>query len=334
MRPSVQRCRSRLVLLLSGILATGLGPTGCRAPVGADRSSPTLAYRQTHQNAVSQARPSRETMAVLHRFDQVERFAKSPDATLDLIQQKAVASRERGLLFALSELNYLAGERLRHSVKPWETRDARDYYLASAVYAWLFLFGDAADPPPGAFDQRFRTACDFYNYSLGWALTERRGTNAVAVLAGGARRLPAGRLDLELIQADFPGSPADFERFVIADQFLVRGLSVRNRQPGLGAPLVAIAKMDPKIHLSRCIPATALLRVNSGLSELGQGRCRASLELYSGFAATTIRVGDRSVPLETDTTVPLAYGLNQSLLWHLGMMQFLSFEERIPTDVY
>jgi hypothetical protein len=34
--------------------------------------------------------------------------------------------------------------------------------------------------------------------------------------------------------------------FLIAGQFLVRGLSVRNRQPGLGAPLVAVAKIDKK----------------------------------------------------------------------------------------
>jgi pimeloyl-ACP methyl ester carboxylesterase len=38
--------------------------------------------------------------------------------------------------------------------------------------------------------------------------------------------------------------------------------------------------------------------------------------------------------LETDTTISMAYTLNQSFVWRLGMMQFLSSEERIPTDVY
>jgi hypothetical protein len=123
--------------------------TGCVAPIGADRTTPEFVYRQTHDNAVSRTRPSRETQSALHRFDQAERFAKAPDAALQLIHQKAVESGERGLLFALSELNYLAGERLCRSVKPWEARDTRDYYLASAVYAWFFLFGDASEPPPG-----------------------------------------------------------------------------------------------------------------------------------------------------------------------------------------
>ena len=44
-------------------------------------------------------------------------------------------------LFALAELSYVAGDHIRHSIKPWDPRDPRDYYLGSAVYAWLFLFG-------------------------------------------------------------------------------------------------------------------------------------------------------------------------------------------------
>jgi pimeloyl-ACP methyl ester carboxylesterase len=327
---------SRPVTSLAGVLIVvlGLGLTGCTSPVGADKRAPSIVYRQTHENAISQSEPSPDTLSVLHRFDQVEQFAKSPDATLELIHRKALESRDRGLLFALSELNYIEGDRVRRSLKAWETRDARDYYLTSAVYAWFFLFGDAADAPPGPFDQRFGTACDLYSYGLGWALSERNGTNALAVLAGGTRRLPLGQLELEFTHERFPWPLADFQRFVLAQQLLVRGLSVRNSQSGLGAPLVAVAKTDPKIKLSRCIPATAFLRINGSLSDFAQGKCRGALELYSGFDTTTTQVGDRAVPLETDTTVALAYSLNQSLLWRLGMMQFFSSEEQIPTDVY
>ncbi len=324
----------RLIVLPALFLGLSLGFTGCVAPVGADRATPTATYRQTHENAVSRSEPSRETMSVLHRFDQVDRFTKTPDASLELIQQKAAESRERSLLFALSELNYLAGEQVRRSVKPWDPRDARDYYLASAVYAWLFLFGDAAEAPPSAFDQRFRTACDLDNYGLGRALTERRSTNAVAILAGGTRSLPFAKMEVDFSYERFPWPLADIESFLIADQFLVRGLSVRNRQPGLGTPLVGVAKKDARIGLARCVPATVFLRVKGGLPDLAAGRCHGSLELYSAFDTTEVRVSERTVPLETDTTVSLAYALNQSLLWRLGMMQFLSFQERVPTDVY
>jgi pimeloyl-ACP methyl ester carboxylesterase len=314
------------------VLASGLG--GCVTPVGADKASPVRVYDQTHRDALSGSQPSLGTLSVLHRYDQIERFAKTPDAALQLIQQKALESRERGLLFALSELNSLAAERIRRSVKPWEPRDARDYYLASAVYAWFFLFGDATDPLPTGFDPRFRTACDLYNNGLAWALTERRSTNALAVLAGGTRHLPMGQLTVDFERHGFPWSLAEFDYFVVADQFLVRGLSTRNRQSGLGAPLVGVSKADSSTRLARCLPATVLLRVNGGLADLVQGRGRASLELYSAFDTSTVQVGDRSVPLETDTTVSLAYALNQPLLWRLGMLQFLSYKEVVPSDIY
>jgi pimeloyl-ACP methyl ester carboxylesterase len=320
-----------LGLMLAGVCAS---QSGCSAPIGADQTTPSLAYRQIHDNPVSHGQPSRETRSALHRFEQAERFEKFPDDTLKLVQQKAVQTRERGLLFVLSELNYLAAERLRRSVKPWEPRDARDYYLASAVYAWLFLFGDATNPPPGAFDERFRTTCDLYNYALGWALTERRSSNAFAVLSSGPRRLPAGQMEIEFKQPGFPWPLTNFNEWVVADQFVVRGLSVRNRQPGLGATLIATTTPNGLTKLPRAVPATVLLRPEGGLPELAMGRMRASLELYSPFEATEVKVSDRAVPLETDTTVSIAYALNQSLVWKLGMMQFLSSEEIVPTGVY
>jgi pimeloyl-ACP methyl ester carboxylesterase len=310
--------------------------SGCTTPIGAEKTSTALAYRQTHENALSHNGPGVETRAVLSRFDQEKQFAKSPDATLLLLHQKAVESGGRDLLFALSELNYLAAERLRRSVKPWEPRDARDYYLASAVYAWFFLFGDAPAPPPSAFDQRFRTACDLYNFGLGWALTGRRSTNALAFLAGGTRELPVGQIEISFSQSGFPWPLEDFQDFILSDRFVVRGLSVRNRTPGLGTPLVAVSK--PKTNelagLSRTVPATVLLRLSGRLADLAQGQVRGSLELYSTFEPATVAVGDRTVPLESDTTVPLAYSLNQSFVWRIGKQQFLSAEEKVRSDVY
>ncbi len=314
--------------------ALALALVSCTTPVGADKAAASVVYRQTHDNAVSRLEPSRETVAVLRRFNLVQQFARSPQAVVELLHAKAMENSERGLLFALSELNYLAADQVRHSVKPWDTRQARDYFLAAAVYAWLFLFGDEVGDPPGPFDQRFRTACDIYNFSLGSALIENRSTNAVAVLRSGTRRLPVGQLELDFSNQSFPGPLEDYDGFVLAQQYLVRGLSVRNRQPGLGAPLVAVGKPDANSKLARCLPATVLLRLEGKLADLGKGTCRASLELYSTFETTAVRVGDREVPLETDMTVSVAYVLNQSLAWRLGMLQFLSFKEQVASDVY
>jgi pimeloyl-ACP methyl ester carboxylesterase len=311
--------------------------TGCQtapSPIGTDRATTTRVYQQTHNNPVGYGQVSRETREILHRYEQTDDFGKTPDATLEFLRRKVVETRERGLLFALAELNYLEGEQVRQSLKPWESRDARDYYLASAAYAWLFLVGDAAQPLPDAFDLRFRTACEIYNFGLGWALTARRSTNAEAHLVGGVRASPAGEIEVRLDTSRFGQPMESIDRFLVADQFVVRGLSIRNRQSGLGAPLVAMTHPDPANKLARALPATALLRINGGLAALAQGRLAASLELYSPFEASTFQVGASRLPLELDTTVASAYALNQKTAWRMGRMQFLSGVERIPTGIY
>ena len=302
--------------------------------MGADRSSPRAVYQQLSGNVIDGGQPGSDTLAVLHRFDQKEVFKKSPDATLQLLHRKAVESGDRDLLFALSELNFLTGEQLRHSVKPWEPRDARDYYLASAVYAWFFLLSTPTNSLIGAFDSRSRAACDLYNCGLGWALTERRGTNAVAVLGDSTRYLLVGQMEIKFSRPGFPWPLTGFKEFVLSDQFLVRGLSVRNRQSGLGVPLVAVARPTEKIKMSRSTAATVFLRIEGSLADLDRNQCRGSLELYSPFVQDTVPLGRRSLPLETDTTIPIAYNLNQSFVWKLGNLQFLSGEEQIPSDVY
>jgi pimeloyl-ACP methyl ester carboxylesterase len=324
-------CRFKIGSLLLAGLCIVL--SGCVNPIGADKTMPAQAYRQTHDNPVSHGKPSPQTRTVLHRFEQGQEFEKSPDAVLQRMLDKAMETKDRSLLFTLCELNYLAGEQVRHRVKKWDTRDPRDYYLASALYAWLFLFGDARETPVNVFDERLRTACDIYNYGLSWALIERDSTNAVVALRSGVRRLPVGQLDIEFKAVDFPWPISDFDTFVAADHFVVRGLSVRNRQSGLGAPLVAVTKRSKETKMSRGVPATAFLRFNGGLAELARGG-RATLELYSPFNGTSTQVGNRTIPLEFDTTISTAYALNQSFVWKLGMAQFLSGEEQIPSDVY
>ena len=310
-------------------LAAGLALAllaGCASrPIGADQVSPRLAYAQVTADAVSSAKPSAATISLLHRYD-LDRLAAddAPKALLTL-HEKALATGERDLLFALAELSYTAGEQVRRSLKAWEKRDARDFYLGSAVYAYLFLFGEAKGPKPDAFDRRFRTACDLYNYGLGWAVTEeRRATNSVVRLEGGRRRLPVGEIDVRLDSSAFPWPLERFERFLVADHFRVRGLSVRNREAGVGAPLIVLGSTDPNLRLQRATAATVFLRVQGSLAEVAGAKGSAALELYSAFKTNAVRIGEASVPLELDLTTPSAYVLNQSFAWEIGRRQFFA----------
>jgi pimeloyl-ACP methyl ester carboxylesterase len=314
----------RLALAAQALGVVGLLLAGCTAPIGADKVSTRQAYAQVEDNVLRSGKPGADTVALLHRLDLDRLAEREPDEAVRRLHRVAVSSGERDLLFALAEMSHAAAERIRRNVKPWDARDPRDYYLGAAVYAYLFLFGEAKDAPPGAFDRRFRLACDLYNYGLALALAEPRGTNPVVRIEAGRRRLPVGELDLRLGPGDLPEGSDSFERFLMADQFRVRGLSVRNRQSGLGAPLVAVRPFEPALGIRRCSPVTVLLRLEGSLAEVDAGTSGGSLELYSALGEAAVALADRPAPLETDFTTHAAYVMNQSFVWDVGMMQFLS----------
>lgn len=318
-----------LVLLAAVALCSS-----CTAPIGADRVTLRQAYDQLEANALRTGKASASTIAILHRYDLDRLAAERPDEAVRQLHQKAVATGERDLLFALSELSHVAGNHIRRSVKPWDPRDPRDYYLGSAVYAWLFLFGEGQDPSPSPFDRRFRGACDLYNYSLGLALVEGPPTNGIVRLQNSRRSLPVGEIQIELSEGSFATRLEEFEEILLADQFRVRGLSVRNREPGIGTPLICVRPMDPKFGLRQATPATALVRFPLSLAELGEGKRVCALELYHPiFDSKTAVIAGAEVPLEMDVTAFRAYTLTQAHIWSLGKLGFLAPAERIPSQL-
>ena len=124
--------RQRAAFLLWGsTLWAGLGLglavlllAGCTAPIGADRVTTRQAYAQVEANALRTGKPSANTVAILHRYDLDRLAAEQPDEAVRQLHQKALATGERDLLFALSEMSYVAGDHIRRSVKPWDPRDA------------------------------------------------------------------------------------------------------------------------------------------------------------------------------------------------------------------
>jgi pimeloyl-ACP methyl ester carboxylesterase len=325
LNPSRTR-RFGLLWLLQGLSSSFLVLllAGCATPIGADRVTTRQAYAQVEANALRDGKPSAVTAAILHRYDLDRLAARQPDEAVRQLHRKALATGERDLLFALAELSYTAADQIRRSLKPWDLRDAREYYLGSAVYAWLFLFGESKEAPPTFLDPRLRTACEFYNYGLGLALTEKKSTNAVVQLQAGTRRLPVGAIALQLNLTNFPIAQEAVEQFLLTDQFRVHGLSVRNREPGIGAPLLAVRRFDPELGVRRCAPATLVLRLPGSLAAVDAGTNSCPLELYSPFSTAVVTIGRTQVPLETDFTTYMAYVLNQSFVWKLGMRQFLA----------
>src|SRR5688572_23124657 len=181
-------------------------------------------------------------------------------------------------------------ERLRRSVKPGASRGAPDYYLSAAIYAWFYLLGKGVEPQPSAFEWRFRVACDLYNSALGQAFVDGRGTNSAVRPASGVRTPLPGRVEVTFSRPGFKWKLEDIDRFLPSNEFAVRGMAVRDRQSGLGAPLIVVGKTLDVKRNARRFPATLLLRVPGDVSAWSAGSLQASLELYSTFQTNSVDV--------------------------------------------
>ena len=98
---------------------------------------------------------------------------------------------ERDRLFALCELSFAYAE----------ASHDQSYYLASAVYAYAFLFpADSADAP-GPYDPRLRLAVDLYNRGIALGLATKDGKEVD--LSERQLSLPFGSLSLAADPAGF-----------------------------------------------------------------------------------------------------------------------------------
>lgn len=305
---------------------------GCAPHVGVEPAGLRGAYRQINSSALLEAALGYNTKVVLHRYDLLEQAKKDPKATLFALHEKAAGEDDRrDLRFALAELNFLYADILEKSDDPFGKLLAPDYFLTSAIYAYLFLLGDSPEPPPTPYDNRFREACDFYNRALGKGLST--GKNGTVSLKTGVRKLPTGQLSLSVNTDALNWDITEFEKVLCADDYLVRGFTTRNRSSGLGLPLIAVkAKSDAPIG-ARVVPLTAFLRIIGGKDELSMGTARAELELYSTYDDLEVTVNGQPVPLETDTTAPIAFALDNPDVWNLGLLRFFILSDQIEPQM-
>jgi pimeloyl-ACP methyl ester carboxylesterase len=297
--------------LLGLLLALSIS-SGCalidRAAVGVRKVSPDEVDTELNRNALTGPELSASTLETLHYFGLSERFEDEPDETLVELHRAIVADPRRPFLHAMAELCYLRGKQLRD----------RDHFLAAAVYAYFYLLGETELEPANPYDRRFRWACDLYNRGLRAAFLAEKGGEVA--LEGGRRTLPLGTLDVRVDRSFLPLDDPEFH-FLPADDYSVWGLSVRVRDSGLGAPLIARREgqpaNDPMVRFrgpNLSATVTMFLRVEGSLAEMENG-LSGTLELHTAFEPLNLDVGGRSVPLESDLSATLALALNRSKFW-------------------
>ena len=300
---------------------------GCSTPVGVTRLGERSAYAQIARSALISDHYSSFTASVLHRYNLQEAFDKAPLDCIRKLHAIAAQDERRDPLFALAELCYLRASKAPVRRKRSDDVRESDYYLGAAVYAYLYLLGDVSGEPPSPYDRRFRMACDLYNRSLVPALIDRDGqlSREDRVYA-----LPAGRIHLDLPEAGM----TSFGKLVSADRYLVHGLSVRNRNAGLGAPIIAVSRKTADHPYPGGLASTVFLRVDGGVADLTRGEATGFVTGHSAFDGEGVTIGNVTVPLETDLSTHLAYTLDNPLVWKLGKTLFLKAETPIKSGLY
>jgi pimeloyl-ACP methyl ester carboxylesterase len=315
----------------------------CVTPIGVTVSRPEEVHRAVTQSVLTSGKLSPATEQFLHRLGLVERFDEDPVATLqELRGSGAGLSRDR--LFALAELSFVYAQKANR----------QDHYLASAVYAYAFLFrkDGAIDDP---LDSRTRLAADLYNFGLGLALaapapddgnglqtisgrTEAEAKAVQVDLSDRTLALPFGSLELHGDPSDRLWGGLTMNRFIAVGEFNVRGLRNRYRQAGIGAVLAGELSQDgsgPDAELARKylprrikVPLTAFVRIDDAVQGIADGRLRGHLELYPADQDVTINVDGRKLPLEQESSVVLAYALEGAPVWNTEFGFFLNPESR------
>ena len=289
---------------------------GCATPVGVTRLSEQAAHRKLNANILSADKPSAYTTQILERAALTERYKEDPEAVLAQLHAGLGQTDERDRLFALCELSFAYAQRSHD----------QGYYLASAAYAYAYLFPKDPAEAPGRYDPRLRLAADLYNrdIALGLATADGAGID----LSERQLDLPFGSLELTVDPAGFKYGGNHLTNFVSLTDLEVRGLRNTYRRAGIGAALSAGVEPVAKDPASRWIaptakvPVTAFVRFDDPLHAMSDGQLHGIVELYDPDRTASVQVGSYSVPLESDPSAALALRLEGSPIWDFEIAGF------------
>ena len=316
--------RLKGVILLAAILLA----VGCAGPISVERVDHATVHQELTRNVLSAHTLSDQTRNVLRQRYLTDRFQERPEyAIADLHKVVAEGRGDANEVFALAEMSFLHAEE----------RGGRPYYLASALYAYAFLFPGTAGQPPDPYDPRLRLASDLYNRGLTSGLATDDG-ESVAIQSA-SYPLPFGQLDVAFDPRDLEWGGRQLTGFFPVAEVEIHGLGNRYRQSGIGAPLAAGTtqgqltkgfQVGPRVKT----PVTALLRVDDPWRQLGNGTVSGQLELYPSSDTGTVLIDHRQVPLEVEYTSTLAYMLNGVPVWEFEYGGFLLgglLDKRVPS---
>ncbi|HNP59716.1 MAG TPA: hypothetical protein PKM72_02685 [Nitrospirales bacterium] len=291
------------------IIFTAVMMTGCQSPVGVTRVDSETVRHQLTKNVISSGETSPYTENVLRVTDLTEAYFDDPREALNTLHHIFLAEEQRKgpVAFALAELSFLYAHKTNQPT----------YYLAAALYAYLYLFPEDSSNHFNPFDPRVRIAADLYNRSLttGFISKER----SVMILQSGSYTLPFGTLQVALPENRLQWENRTLTNFIPVAELEVRGLHNRYRQAGIGVPLAAdqipLGQEEGLQIAKGKMPVTAFMRLPNLMEQLKKGTIQGDWEVYSAYDQRTVRIQESDVPLEIEFTSSLAASLADDRVW-------------------
>ncbi|MFN8642506.1 MAG: alpha/beta fold hydrolase [Candidatus Binatia bacterium] len=117
--------------------------------------------------------------------------------------------------------------------------------------------------------------------------------------------------------------------FVPTEQYEIRGLNNRYRQPGIGVPLAAKPRPtqetdhDDMVVDQIRVPATLVLRFDDPRQQIANETITANLDVFAVDERDTVDINGTPVPLEIDRSATLAVTLAEVGFWRQELSQFL-----------
>lgn len=301
----------------SAIVAAAIAAlVGCAPAIGVRTLRPEAANRSLTANVLNTGEPSSSAREFLYRENLATVYEKTPTAALSDLHAGLGGRDDEDRLFALSELSY------DHAIHSGDRR----WFVASALYAWTFLFEEKPDQRVSRYDPRVRVAMDLYNRSVAEGLASKSGSTID--VSDHVESLPFGAVTVDVAPNDLLYGGYQLGNFTSLAGLETRGLRNRYRTRGIGAPMAAAvirtgdARVDKWIGPRAKVSLTALLRFADPRAALAGKETRAQLEFHDADESSSVDISGESVPLESENTAALAYRLQGSPLWDFEIAGF------------
>jgi pimeloyl-ACP methyl ester carboxylesterase len=320
MLPAVIRLgRSALTIALLLVCA-------CAAPIGVKRISPRQAQGALTANILTTGELSAKAHILLRRSNLAQAWEKDSAEVID--QLHALLAQPMNEYDSETRARYLdvmAELCFAHAAKHDDPR----YYLAAALYAWVYLFPPNHELRPPRHDRGNRLAADLYNRGITLGFTDAETGDVI--LRDGEHELPFGTLLVDFDEEGLRWGDRRLSRFSPLADLEVTGLLNRYRNSGLGAPLAASTDSvdensteSDAISSAIRVPVTALLQLDSMEANVEGGGARfdGRLSVVAYSAAESVVIEGESVALEVEPSATLALLLSEAPPWKRELRGF------------